>query len=100
MALNEPFNLTPTFSYSPLEILYPRDAQGNLIPSDLWTIQQCNRIFSEICRRINDIAYSSSKKFALFIDEYDSIVIKALQDQTNPDNYLTMNDFLVVSLQN
>ena len=85
--------LDPTFSYSPLKILYPRDAQGNLIPSDLWTIQQCNRIFAEICRRMNDIARSSSKKFTLFIDEYDSFVIKALQDQTNSDNYLTMNDF-------
>ena len=42
---------------------------------------------------MNRIARSSSKKFALFIDEYDSFVIEALQDQTNPDNYLTMNDF-------
>ena len=92
-SLERAVQLDPNFSYSPLEILYPRDAQGNLIPSDLWTIQQCNRIFSEICRGMNDIARSSSKKFALFIDEYDSLVIKALQDQTNSDNYLTMNDF-------
>src|SRR3989338_2067944 len=81
-------NADPTFSYSPLEILYPKDVSTNH-----WTISDCRYIFDHIFAFMNRIAHSSSKKFALFIDEYDSFVIEALQDQSNSDNYLTTNDF-------
>ena len=81
-------NADPTFIYSPLEIIYPKDVSTNH-----WTISDCREIFDQICASMDRIVQWSPKKFALFIDEYDSFIIESLQDQTNPDNYLTMNDF-------
>ena len=81
-------NADPTFIYSPLEILYPK-----AISTNHWTISDCRYILDQIFSSMDDIAHSSSKKFALFVDEYDSLIIESLQDQTNPDNYLITNDF-------
>ena len=67
--------------YSPLEILYPK-----AISTNHWTISDCREIFDQICASMDRIAQSSPKKFALFVDEYDSFIIESLQDQTNPDD--------------
>ena len=80
--------LDPIFTYAPLKLTYPKD-----VPANHWTISDCRYIFDQIHTFMNRIARSSPKKFALFVDEYDSFIIESLQDQTNSDNYLTMNDF-------
>src|SRR3989338_11180484 len=68
--LDRAVRLDPTFSYSPLEIIHPKD-----VPANHWTISDCRYILDQIFAYMDRIAHSSSKKFALFIDEYDSFII-------------------------